>query len=220
MGSKLPKFPSGAVWKTGSVVETMWSLRTNHVSQLASLVQRPPSARPAAGLMLDYAYRDGCLTPLQGGGYQYRLCPFSYNLTEECFQQTPVAFANNSRLMLGDGNIITLKSTFVDPHTDATLPIGEAGAWQMNPLPGYVKYVAPNGWTYDKARPRWFDPPCDDQNSLHPTSLSQGNCSGEWLTNITTYDYLRVPGHLAPGEYVLGFRCEFPPAIIFSLWHS
>ena len=30
MGSKLPKFPSGAVWKAGSVVETMWSLRANH----------------------------------------------------------------------------------------------------------------------------------------------------------------------------------------------
>ena len=146
--------------------------------------------------------------PSQGGGYQYRLCPLSYNLTEECFQQTPVPFANNSRLMLGDGNIITLNSTFVDPHTDATLPIGGVGAWQMNPMPGYVKYQAPDGWTYDKSHPRWFDPPCDDPNSLHPSSLSQGNCSGEWLTNITTYDYLRIPGHLKAGEYVLGFRCE------------
>ena len=36
MGSKLPKFPSGAVWKTGSVVETIWSLRANHVSHLSS----------------------------------------------------------------------------------------------------------------------------------------------------------------------------------------
>ena len=40
--------------------------------------------------------------------------------------------------------------------------------------------------------------------------LSQGLCSGEWLTNVTTYDRLRVPEHLPPGEYVLGFRwdCE------------
>ena len=30
MGSKLPKMPSGAVWKAGSVVEAMWSLRANH----------------------------------------------------------------------------------------------------------------------------------------------------------------------------------------------
>eukprot|EP01052_Picozoa_sp_SAG31_P005129 SAG31_NODE_221_length_19918_cov_8.483829_8_plen_341_part_00 len=198
MGSKLPKFPSGAVWKTSSVVETMWSLRTNHVSHLA----------PTLVSLLCLAVLLTLWHLVQGGGYQYRLCPLSYNLTEECFQQTPVPFANNSRLMLGDGQIITLNSTFVDPKTDATLPIGEVGAWQMNPLPGYVKYVAPDGWTYDAARPRWFDPPCDDQNSLHPASLSQGNCSGEWLTNITTYDYLRIPGHLKAGEYVLGFRCE------------
>jgi hypothetical protein len=206
MGSKLPKFPSGAVWKTGSVVETMWSLRTNHVSHLA-----PLSAGPRGGSAHAEVDRAGWLAPSQGGGYQYRLCPLSYNLTEECFQQTPVPFANNSRLMLGDGNIITLNSTFVDPHTDATLPIGGVGAWQMNPMPGYVKYQAPDGWTYDKSHPRWFDPPCDDPNSLHPSSLSQGNCSGEWLTNITTYDYLRIPAHLKAGEYVLGFRCEFPP---------
>ena len=122
-------------------------------------------------------------------------------------------FANNSRLTLADGKTITLNSTFVDPRTDATVPLGGVGAWQMNPLPGYVKYHN-GGWTYDKSRPRWFDPPCDDQNSLHPSSLSQGNCSGEWLTNITTYDYLRIPGHLKAGEYVLGFRCEFLPATV------
>ena len=30
MGSRLPKLPSGAVWKAGDVVETVWSLRANH----------------------------------------------------------------------------------------------------------------------------------------------------------------------------------------------
>ena len=50
MGSKLPEFPSGAVWKAGSVVETMWSLRTHHVSHCHS---GPPSmVRPAALLTL------------------------------------------------------------------------------------------------------------------------------------------------------------------------
>lgn len=43
-------------------------------------------------------------------------------------------------------------------------------------------------------------------SALHFTGL----CSGEWLTNITMYDSLRVPAHLEAGEYVLGFRwdCE------------
>ena len=30
LGSTLPKQPSGAVWKAGSVVETRWSIRANH----------------------------------------------------------------------------------------------------------------------------------------------------------------------------------------------
>ena len=30
VGSKLPRLPSGAVWKTGSTVETKWSIRANH----------------------------------------------------------------------------------------------------------------------------------------------------------------------------------------------
>ena len=50
---------------------------------------------------------------LQGGGYQYRLCPLRSNLTEACFQETPIPFAGNSSLMLGNGTIIKLKSTFV-----------------------------------------------------------------------------------------------------------
>ena len=29
----LPVMPSGAVWEAGSVVQTMWSVRANHVSE-------------------------------------------------------------------------------------------------------------------------------------------------------------------------------------------
>jgi hypothetical protein len=172
MGSKvLPKMPSGAVWKAGSTVEAMWSLRANH-----------------------------------GGGYQYRLCPLHSELTEECFQQTPMPFAGDSKLMLGNGTLMTLNSTFV---SEGVLP--EGSTWQLNPIPGWG-VVSHGGWNYTSKR--WFDPPCDDPMSLHPPQgdlrLSQGLCSGEWLTNITTYDQLRVPEHLPPGEYVLGFRwdCE------------
>ena len=74
-------------------------------------------------------------------------------------------------------------------------------------VPGYVKEKN-GGWEYDPARPMWFEPPCDDP--IKPVNLGQGYCSGEWLTNVTTYDYLVVPQHLKPGEYVLGFRCENP----------
>ena len=52
-----------------------------------------------------------------------------------------------------------------------------------------------------------FEPPCHEPGYPdHPDGNNQGNCSGDWTHNITMYDYLRVPEHLAPGEYVLGFR--------------
>jgi len=173
VGSKLPILPSGAVWKIGSTVEAMWSLRANH-----------------------------------GGGFQYRLCPLKSDLTEACFQQTPMPFAGNSKLMLGNGTMMTLNSTFV---SEGTLPAGST--WQMNPIPGNVIETGQGGWMYCKEPGpgcRWFDPPCFDPASEAPEVLSQGLCSGEWLTNITFYDQLRVPEHLEPGEYVLGFRwdCE------------
>lgn len=38
-----------------------------------------------------------------GGGYQYRLCPLNSELTEACFQETPMPFAGNSKLMLSNG---------------------------------------------------------------------------------------------------------------------
>jgi len=138
-----------------------------------------------------------------GGGYQYRLCPLHSNLTEDCFQQTPLPFADDSSLTLGNGTMMKLKSTFV---SEGTLPKGST--WQMNPVPGYIK-VFPNG-TMVAPFKRWFDPPCDDPYSLHPHRLGQGLCSGEWITKSTFYDQLRIPAAVTPGEYVLGFRwdCE------------
>ena len=36
LGSKLPKMPSGAVWKAGSTIEAIWSLRANHGGQMTA----------------------------------------------------------------------------------------------------------------------------------------------------------------------------------------
>ena len=102
------------------------------------------------------------------------------------------------------GALQDVNSTFV---SEGTLPNGST--WQMVPVPGYITGNPKGSWTCCK---QWFDPPCYDPvvpaDSAH--RLKQGMCSGEWFTNITFYDYLRVPEHLEPGEYVLGFRwdCE------------
>lgn len=171
MGSKLPKLDSGAVWKVGSTVETMWNVRANH-----------------------------------GGGFQYRLCPLEKELTEGCFQSTPMPFAGDSKIMMSNGSMLQLKSTFV---SEGTLPAGST--WQMLPIPMSHDYCTKGNKVGCTTAGHPFPPPCHDPC---PTGgcpgLSQGLCSGEWLTNITMYDQLRVPEHLEPGDYVLGFRwdCE------------
>lgn len=170
LGSQLP-VSHAAVWKAGSVVETIWSIRANH-----------------------------------GGGYQYRLCPLQAELTEACFQATPLQFAGNSRLMMADGATIEINSTFV---SEGTRPPGST--WQMNPLPMTHDYTAHGQGGPGQPREHPFAPPCHDPCPAGGCpGLSQGLCSGEWMRNITLYDQLRVPASLAPGEWVLGFRwdCE------------
>ena len=38
-----------------------------------------------------------------GGGYQYRLCPRNEELTEDCFQRTPLNFTGLQSFKWGDG---------------------------------------------------------------------------------------------------------------------
>merc|ERR1712217_868838 len=95
-----------------------------------------------------------------GGGYQYRLCPLKSNLTEACFQKTPMPFAGDSSMMMSNGTMLKLKSTFV---TDGTLPVG--GTWQMLPIPGYA-FVENH---------RWFEAPCYDPTPWK--RLGQGICT-------------------------------------------
>ena len=136
-----------------------------------------------------------------GGGWQYRLCPAASNLTEACFQSTPIPFAANSDLLLANGTRFTLsdaQSTFV---SDGTLPVGST--WQMNPLPNTRDFP---GGHFPGLNGYQFPPPCHE--TALPVGLGHGICSGEWITNITLYDRLRVPSHLPAGEYVLGYRMD------------
>ena len=66
-----------------------------------------------------------------GGGYQYRLCPKSSKLSEECFQANPVAFASSS-------TIIRKKSSasVIVPATDLSKGTKPAGStWRRLPFP-------------------------------------------------------------------------------------
>lgn len=147
-----------------------------------------------------------------GGGYQYRLCPVGEELTEECFQRHPMDFADSSSLMLSNGSMVKLQSTFV---TEGTLPKG--GTWQMLGIPD-TDHVRPG---VGPAESWAFPPPCYEPQYVEGKrlpGLSEGRCSGQWMNNITIYDQLRVPQHLAPGDYVLGLRWDCETSA--QIWQS
>merc|ERR1712050_99334 len=65
-----------------------------------------------------------------GGGYSYRLCPAEANLTEECFQQTPLSFTGMPSFRWNDGKELFFKGTYI---SEGTTPAGSM--WAMNPIP-------------------------------------------------------------------------------------
>jgi len=66
-----------------------------------------------------------------GGGYQYRLCPSSQPLTEECFQQHPLPFADDvTTVHWTDGREQEIKAKTTSTGTS---PAGSQ--WRRNPIP-------------------------------------------------------------------------------------
>ena len=141
-----------------------------------------------------------------GGGYQYRLCPLEkMPCSEADFQQTPMPFADSSSIMMSNGTMLKLSSTFVSV---GTLPVGST--WQMLGIPD-THHVRPGNtgpvedWAFP---PPCYEPAYEEDKPLG--GLDEARCSGQWMNNITIYDQLVVPASLTPGEYVLGLRwdCE------------
>jgi hypothetical protein len=103
-------------------------------------------------------------------------------------------------MMMSNGTMLNLTSTFVGGKgTTNTKP--EGSVWQMLPIPMTRGGPGLGDIGYQ------FPPPCYEP--IAPGVLTQGTCAGEWISNITMYDSLKVPV-VKPGEWVLGFRwdCE------------
>lgn len=184
----LPPAPSGTVWAAGTAVEVSWGIRYNH-----------------------------------GGGYAYRLCPANASLTEECFMQTPLEFLRDKQaLMWNNGTRLPINGTFVN---EGTKPAGST--WAMNPIPridfnahgsgqpvNFTGCQFVNGVVTGQAC-RQFDAPCSwdhgwysQPGTVHSVDV-EGPCSGDWTGGVII-DEVMIPPHLAPGDYVLGWRwdCE------------
>ena len=78
-----------------------------------------------------------------GGGYQYRLCSKKDQLTEECFQRTPLKFHGDDQwVQYGDDGV---KVVFKANRTSVgTWPPGSQ--WTKNPIPACDR---PDGGYFD-----------------------------------------------------------------------
>lgn len=155
-----------------------------------------------------------------GGGYQYRLCPATDKLTEECFKKMPLEFVRTGQqLRWNNGTRLSIPGTWVDVGTS---PVGST--WAKNPIP---RIDGPGGGGKYSGDCRGFGrgpncvnfkPPCNDSwLDVRPTDKDgsasfgevQGECSGDW-TNGVIVDHVLIPKDLTPGAYVVGWRwdCE------------
>eukprot|EP00051_Salpingoeca_urceolata_P023828 m.410430 g.410430 ORF g.410430 m.410430 type:complete len:387 (+) comp20158_c7_seq8:1833-2993(+) len=151
-----------------------------------------------------------------GGGYQYRLCPATENLTESCFQKTPLDFDRTKQaLVWNNGTRLSIPGVWVD---QGVLPMGST--WARNPIPrtnddnkGLANESSCPGPT-GRSGPgcTQFKAPCPQDTGILPWSTDgsgQGACSGDWTAGVIS-DHVIIPKDIKPGQYVLGWRwdCE------------
>lgn len=209
-GSPHPVLPDAAVF-----TETKFAKQ----GDLGSKVLKPTTSvtRWTAGSTVEVVWG---IRYNHGGGYSYRLCPASEQLTEACFQQLPLNFTGMPSLRWNDGRELWYKGTYV---SEGTHPPGSM--WARNPIPRIDDSPADSGEPADDTRCRdgavgagcrAFPPVCEEGSPpWHPiepaarASDVEGLCSGDWTGGVLV-DRVEIPADLPPGDYVLGWRwdCE------------
>lgn len=150
-----------------------------------------------------------------GGGYLYSLCPKDADLSEACFQKTPLAFADKEHtIRYIDGSQADFRIAAVDV-SEGTFPANSV--WRRNPIPGcncdFGTHCGQNA-----SIPEWvpYEEPAHANHSQRCWSGTQfqppfedGFYDGvytEGVENWMIVDRLRVPE--VPGEYVLRWRWD------------
>ena len=160
------------------------------------------------------------------GGYYYRLCPADEELSEACFERTPVPWGSNETIIrLGDGNESVVNATFL---TEGTLPKGSS--WKMNPVPGCCPGASDTsagtcekaGVTCGSYEHTAMGHKCGDHQCGHDSGLGVSKPAFAWPTDdksapptgvapkFAIVDKLQLPPNLKKGHWVLGWRwdCE------------
>jgi len=168
-----------------------------------------------------------------GGGYIYRLCPSNETLSEACFAQTPLEFANDVHWL-----------RYADASKDvaskaAGVKSGGGKGWMRWPFPNYAggqcNYVVqpPDHCQYDcpgcKAPLFSADSACPCDCEKQYPGLPPGNTDrisfpdpnphgGDAYHDFSVEDTLRVPTHIPAGDYVLGWRWD--AEMTSQIWQS
>jgi len=103
------------------------------------------------------------------GGYTYSLCPADAELTEECFEKTPLQFVDSTSTLQymylsNNGTLSPNKTEVKIAATRVTAGVHPAGSmWSKNPIPA-GQWGAPAGIPQGNPGPPQFKPPagCDE----------------------------------------------------------
>lgn len=151
-----------------------------------------------------------------GGGYLYRLCPQpadSMELTEECFQRTPLRFVGDTQW--ARFNINGSRIAFPAMRTtNGTVPAGSQ--WTRVPFPGCFNPKNPTSLGVDGVctEGTQFPPPFPGAfgfvSTFYPQSFYILPKGVKRLPEVAIVDKVQVPADLKPGNYVVSFRydCE------------
>jgi len=147
-----------------------------------------------------------------GGGYQYRLCPAQSELSQECFERTPLAFVGQTQwLQHGWGMDRTnrVEIPAVEVGGDLVVPVGST--WRRNPIPPCRDSTSGGAYNVTCPGPT-FDPPAEGAwgygggSIIHNTSASHDDIL-KYAFDFGIVDKVAVP-EVPPGEYVLQFRWD------------
>lgn len=219
--------PTGTVWKIGGNATVTWNVRNNHGGGRRKLCS------------LSCVLSIGCLlirSASCAAGYSYRLCPASEPMTEACFQQHPLDFDTTAQAILyPDGTRKSIPGTFV---VDGTTPPGSM--WAMLPIPpaglGPRCLPGPNDTNSTPFGCQLWEGRDDGHNGHVPgpcvrcpetpgSDCSRCDNGGSDAKSPAfpppeprvmgapqqgILDVVKVPANLAPGDYVLSWRCRYP----------
>jgi hypothetical protein len=185
------------MYNGGEYVHTKFAKQGDLGSKV--LKERPTGVRWKAGGEANVSWY---IAFNHGGGYKYRLCPKTQNLTEECFAK------NEHQLEFVSDHHIVLFADGPRSIPNTVVTTGGGKGWMLNPIP----------------MPNFVGSDCDDMRGFpcHGCPCGSGypggnthqdfpNPFGKDLMgkNTAIQDVVKVP-ELPAGDYVLGFRwdCE------------